>query len=224
MTISQFLNSGPGRKAVMALTGLFLCIFLLEHLYGNLLLFFNDGGAAFIQYSHDAVRNILIRIIEVVLFVAIIMHVSMAIRQTKKNSDARPVKYAVYKVNETSSWFSRNMGLTGSVILFFLVIHLYSFFVPYRIKGLEEGENIAHMVKVAFENGWYVLLYVISCLLLAFHLNHGFQSAFRSLGLHSKKHEKLLMISGTIFAYIIVFVGFASIPVLFYFGIAGNSF
>ena len=135
MTIDQFINSSLGRKPVMAATGLFLCAFLVEHLYGNLLLFYSDGGQAFIEYSHDAVHSILIRTIEVVLFVAIIIHVVQAVYLTKQNSDARPVKYAMYKVGETSNWFSRNMGITGSVILFFIVVHLWHFFVPYRITG-----------------------------------------------------------------------------------------
>jgi succinate dehydrogenase / fumarate reductase cytochrome b subunit len=227
MTINQFINSSLGRKTVMAATGLFLCAFLVEHLYGNLLLFFNDGGKAFVEYSHDAVRSILIRTIEIFLFAAIILHVVQAIRLTKQNSDARPVKYAQYKVNETSSWFSRNMGITGSVILFFIVVHLWHFFVPYRITGtVGDGTdvNVAQAVKAAFQNGWYVLLYVVSTLFLAFHLNHGFQSAFRSVGLNSKKYVLLLSVTGSIFAYGIVFVGFASIPVLFYLGIAGSTF
>lgn len=227
MTITQFINSSLGRKTVMAATGLFLCLFLVEHLYGNLLLFFCDGGQAFVEYSHDAVRSILIRTIEVVLFAAIILHVIQAVALTKQNADARPVKYAQYKVNETSSWFSRNMGITGSVILFFIVVHLWQFFVPYRITGEVGGEgqmNVAQAVKEAFHNGWYVLLYVASCLFLAFHLSHGFQSAFKSLGLNSKKHEQLLVVTGNIFAYGLVFAGFASFPILFYFGIAGNTF
>jgi succinate dehydrogenase / fumarate reductase cytochrome b subunit len=227
MTIAQFINSSLGRKTVMAATGLFLCAFLVEHLYGNLLLFFNDRGEAFVLYSHDAVRSILIRSIEIFLFAAIILHVVQAVALTKQNSDARPVKYAEYKVDETSSWFSRNMGITGSLILFFIVVHLWHFFVPYRITGtVGDGTdiNVAHAVKLAFENGWYVLLYVVSTLILALHLNHGFQSAFRSLGLNSKKYAQLLSISGSVFAFGVVFVGFASIPVLFYFGIAGSTF
>jgi len=227
MTISQFINSSIGRKAVMAATGLFLCLFLVEHLYGNLLLFYNDGGEAFVKYSHDAVRSILIRIIEVVLFASIILHVVQAINLTKKNSNARPVKYAVYKVGETSNWFSRNMGITGSVIFFFIVVHLWQFFVPYRITGAvgdESPVNIAQAVKEAFENGWYVLLYVTSVIFLSFHLNHGFHSAFKTLGLNNKMHERALSILGSVFAFVIVGVGFASLPILFYFGIAGSTF
>ena len=227
MTIDQFINSSLGRKTVMAATGLFLCAFLVEHLYGNLLLFYSDGGQAFIEYSHDAVHSILIRTIEVVLFVAIIIHVVQAVYLTKQNSDARPVKYAMYKVGETSNWFSRNMGITGSVILFFIVVHLWHFFVPYRITGTvgDGGEmNVAQAVKVAFQSGWYVLLYVVSVLFLSFHLNHGFQSTFRSLGLNNRTYEKVLSLTGSFFAFVIVGVGFASFPILFYFGIAGTTF
>ena len=211
----------------MAATGLFLCVFLVEHLYGNLLLFYTDGGEAFIEYSHTLVHSLFIRIVEVFLFAAIILHVVQAVYLTKQNSGARPIKYAVYKVGETSNWFSRNMGITGSLILFFIVVHLWHFFVPYRITGTvgDGGEmNVAQAVKVAFQNGWYVLLYVVSVLILSFHLNHGFQSAFRSLGLNNKKYAQLLSLTGSFFAFGIVFVGFASIPILFYFGIAGTTF
>ena len=226
MTLEQFITSSLGRKTVMAATGLFLCVFLVEHLYGNLLLFFSDGGAAFVAYSHDAVHSIIIRSIEVFLFVAILLHVVQATYLTRQNSVARPVKYAVYKVNETSSWFSRNMGITGSLIFFFIVVHLWHFFVPYRITGTVGGEsstNVAQAVKEAFQNGWYVSLYVVAVVVLSFHLNHGFQSAFRSLGLNSKKYTQLLSLFGSFFAFIIVGVGFASFPILFYFGIAGST-
>ena len=227
MKLSLFLNSSLGRKTVMAATGLFLCVFLVEHLYGNLLLFYTDGGVAFVEYSHTLVHSLFIRIVEVFLFAAIILHVVQAIYLTRQNAVARPVKYAVYKMNETSTWFSRNMGITGSLILFFIVVHLWHFFVPYRITGTVGGDgqmNVAQAVKEGFQNGWYVSLYVISVAFLSFHLNHGFQSAFRSLGLNSKRYMRLLSLTGSFFAFVIVGVGFASIPVLFYFGIAGTTF
>lgn len=222
MTLSQFLTSSLGKKTVMAATGLFLILFLCEHLYGNLLLFASDGGAAFNEYSHSMTHNLLIRIVEVLLFAAIVIHVVQAIYLTKQNSDARPVKYAVNKVNETSSWFSRNMGITGSVIFFFLVVHLRTFFFPYRVTG--GVENLAMSVKEAFSSGWYASFYIVSMTVLAFHLSHGFQSSFHSLGLSNKKYAPLLRISGYVFAWVIVWLGFVSFPVLFYFGIAGQSY
>ncbi len=200
----------------MAATGLFLCVFLVMHLYGNLLLYANDGGASFNEYSHSLTHNLLIRIVEVVLFVSIILHVVQAIYLTKQNSDARPIKYAMNKVNETSSWFSRNMGITGTVIFAFLVIHLRTFFFPYRVT--DGIKDLAMSVQDAFSSGWYSSFYVIAMVFLSFHLNHGFQSAFRSLGLSNKKYAPVLQMASTGMA-ILFFIGFASFPILFYFKI-----
>jgi succinate dehydrogenase / fumarate reductase cytochrome b subunit len=216
MTLNQFLTSSLGKKVVMAATGLFLVLFLFEHLYGNLLLYKGDGGAAFNEYSHSLSHNLLIRIIEVFLFLAIVVHVLQAVYLTKQNSNARPVKYFIHKTNETSNWFAQNMGITGSVIFAFIVIHLRTFFFPYRVTG--ETSDLAYSVQEAFSNGWYSFFYVLSMLFLAFHLNHGFQSAFRSLGLISKKYAPVIKITGTGIA-ILFFIGFASFPILFYFKI-----
>jgi succinate dehydrogenase / fumarate reductase, cytochrome b subunit len=222
-SITTSLNNSVTRKVVMALTGLFLCAFLVEHLYGNLLLYYNDNGAAFIEYSHTMVHSILIRIVEIILFAAIILHVIQAIILTRQNSKARPVKYAVNKASENSTWYSRNMGLTGSLIFFFIVVHLNTFFVSYRVIGLGADENIAWKVKDAFSSGWYSALYVFAVVILGFHLNHGFQSAFQTLGLNDKKYAPILKNIGTAFA-ILITLGFASFPILFYFGIAGSTY
>src|SRR5579872_7168701 len=171
-TLKLYLTSSIGKKVTMAATGLFLCVFLIEHIYGNVLLYFNDGGAAFNEYSHSAVRNILIRIVEIFLFAAIILHVMQAIMITRENNKARPVKYAVATSSEGSSWFSRNMGITGSVIFFFIVVHLYQFFLPYRITHEMGGQNLAQMVKDAFHNPYYAGIYLVGVTFLFFHLNH----------------------------------------------------
>lgn len=203
----------------MACTGLFLCLFLVEHLYTNLLLFAGDGGEAFNEASHNMVHSLIIRIVEVVLFAAILTHVWQAIQLTRQNAKARPVGYLVSGTAQTSSWFSRNMGITGSVIFFFIVVHMYNFFVPYRITG-EVGpgaaETVAQEVAEAMSNPWYALLYTISILFLSFHLNHGFQSAFQSLGVNNKKYSPVLKTAGSFFAFGLVGLGFASFPILFY--------
>lgn len=221
-TIKQYLTSSVGKKVVMAATGLFLCVFLIEHLYGNVLLYFNDGGAAFNEYSHDAVRNILIRIIEIFLFIAIVVHVIQAIIITRENNMARPVKYAVSTSTEGSSWFSRNMGITGSVVFFFISIHLYHFFLPYRITSLPGGITLAQSVKIAFQNPIYVAIYVAGVTFLFFHLVHAFRSAFHTLGLSNKKYIPVWGMVGKGFAWI-MYIGFVSFPILFYLGIAGKS-
>jgi succinate dehydrogenase / fumarate reductase cytochrome b subunit len=222
-TLKAFIFSSIGQKVTMAATGLFLCVFLIEHLYGNVLLYFNDGGAAFNEYSHSATHSIIIRTIEIFLFAAIIIHVIQAISLTRQNAVARPVKYAGGKATQGTSWFSRNMGVTGSVIFFFIVVHLYNFFVPYRITEMPANTNLAQLVKTAFHSPLYAGLYFVAVTFLFFHLNHGFRSAFHTVGLNDKKYNTLLKNTGTAFA-ILMWIGFASFPVLFYFGIAGTSF
>ncbi len=221
-TLKQQLTSSIGKKVVMAATGLFLCVFLIEHLYGNILLYFNDGGVAFNEYSHDAVRNILIRTIEILLFAAIVIHVVQALIITMDNNRARPIKYAVSTSSEGSSWFSRNMGLTGSIVLFYIVIHLYHYFFPYRITHNMNGHTLAQLVKIGFQDPVYVAIYVVGVTFLFFHLNHAFRSAFHTLGLSNKKYASVWHMAGTAFAWI-MWIGFASFPILFYFGIAGKS-
>jgi succinate dehydrogenase / fumarate reductase cytochrome b subunit len=222
IAIKQYLFSSIGKKVVMACTGLFLCLFLIEHIYGNVLLYANDGGAGFNEYSHSMAHSLIIRIVEILLFASIILHVLQAIIITSDNSKARPIKYAVPTSTKGSSWFSRNMGITGSIVFFFIVIHLYNFFIPYRIIGLAENQNLAMITKAAFQNPIYVGIYIIGVTCLFFHLLHAFKSAFHTLGLNNKKYTSVWKLVGTLFAWI-MWIGFISFPVLFYFGIAGNS-
>ena len=216
--MNKFLTSSLGKKAVMAATGLFLCLFLVEHLYTNVSLFYGDGGVEFNETSHSMVHMLIIRIIEIFLFAAIILHVIQAVILTKQNNDARPVKYAIDGAATTSSWISRNMGLTGSLIFFFLVVHLYNFFVPYRITG-EVGEpnqmTLAEKTAEALGNPMYAGLYLVSVIILAWHISHGFHSAFQSLGVNNKKYTPVLKMSAAGFA-ILMGLGFAAFPILFF--------
>jgi len=216
--MNKFLTSSIGKKTVMAASGLFLCIFLVEHLYTNALLFFGDGGVAFNEASHSMVHSIFIRIVEIVLFAAIIIHVIQATVLTKDNMNARPVKYAIDGASTTAPWISRNMGITGSVILFFIVIHLYNFFLPYRITGTvgEPGQlTVAEKCVEALGNPMYAGLYLVSIIILAWHISHGFGSAFHSLGLNNKKYAPILKKASAGFA-ILIGVGFAAFPIIIY--------
>lgn len=218
----RMFYTSVGRKLVMAMTGLFLCVFLLEHLYGNLQLYKMDGGTAFNEYGEFLVNNLLIRIVEYLLFGSIILHLIDGLYLTYRNRQARPVRYAVNNASKNSSWFSRNMGLTGSVILVFLVVHLRSFFVPHRLQGVES--SMAYDVASAFQSPGYALLYVVSMVILAAHLNHGFQSAFHTLGWNNHKYSGMLRTGGSLFALLIL-LGFSSFPILFHFdlfGVASN--
>ena len=219
---TKTFSSTIGRKLVMSITGLFLCSFLVVHLIGNLQLFNDDGGQAFNIYSEFMGHNMLIRTMEFVLLAGFVFHIWDAVAITRRNQSARKVKYAYNRPQENSNWSSRNMGLLGTVILVFLLIHLYSFFLPTKTGQLEQvlidGELVDDLyshVVLAFQNPLYVLLYVISMVALAYHLIHGFQSAFQTLGLNHKKYSPFIRSFGYIFS-ILVCLGFASMPVYFF--------
>lgn len=214
----RMFYSSVGRKLVMALTGLFLCTFLIEHLYGNLLLYKIDKGVAFNEYSAWMAGNLFIRTVEIGLFAGFLIHIIDGLYLTLQNRKARPVRYAVSQQTGNSTWFSRNMGLTGSVILFFLIVHLRSFFVPHRV--FHAANSMAYDVAIAFKSNWYSALYVIAMVILGAHLNHGFQSAFQTVGANNQKYRSTLRVAGSIFALLIM-IGFASFPVMFYFDIFG---
>ena len=196
----------------MGASGLFLVIFLIMHLSGNLLLLADDGGEAFNAYARFMSTNWVIRVLEIGLFLGFVIHIVMAALLTRQNRKARPVKYAVNKAQENSPWYSRNMGLTGSLILVFLVIHLKNFFVESRIYG---QHNMYQLVKTAFQDPLYVAIYLFSFIILGLHLSHGFQSAFQSWGLNHKTYTPLIKKAGYLFAVVIP-SGFAVIPIFFY--------
>jgi len=214
------LTSSIGKKFIMGATGLFLCLFLVVHLSGNLLLFKNDGGGAFNQYSEFMSTNGLIRVMEVILFLGFLFHIIDGLILTWKNRSARPTRYVVHAPSANSSWTSRNMGITGSIVFVFLVVHLNTFFVQQRI--LETQASMHQAVVNSFRtgwHGWYWAFYVVAMVLLGFHLHHGFQSAFQSLGLSHKKYTPFIEKIGLLFS-IIVPAGFAVIPIYFFFRVS----
>lgn len=223
---SHFFNTTVGRKIAMGITGLFLCSFLVIHLAGNLALFAHDGGQAFNEYTKFMTSNMLIRIMEIVLVLGFIIHIVLAVMVTKKNSDARPIKYAANQPEKNSSFYSRNMGVTGSIILLFLIIHLQSFWFMYKFgdPALDAWGNkdMYTIVILAFNETWYSLLYMVSMLLLGAHLVHGFQSAFRSIGLNNKKYAPIINKIGVGFA-VIMTIGFIAFPIIFYFNLFGYN-
>lgn len=219
--LSNALTSSIGRKIIMAVTGLFLCSFLVIHLVGNLQLFKNDGGAAFNIYSHFMGTNPIIRTIEWVLVAGFGFHIYEAIALTGKNRKARGGQgYVENRIEQNSPWASRNMGLLGSIILFFLIVHLYNFFWRARFGTLSpdinNNDDLYTLVVTSFREWWYVLLYVLAQVAICYHLIHGFKSAFQSLGLTHRKYTPLVTMIGYGFA-IIVCAGFAAMPLYFFF-------
>lgn len=215
--IGRMIASPLAKKWLMGLTGLFLVSFLLVHLSGNFSLFKNDQGAAFNAYSHFMTTNPLIKVMEIGLVLGFLLHMLQSLYLTIQNYSARPVRYKVPAGNDSSSWNSRNMGLTGSFILVFLLIHLNSYVVKYRIT--KETDNIYQTVVDSFQHGWggwYWLFYVVSMILLGLHLNHGFQSAFQTFGLNHKKYTPIINGFGWIYS-VFVPLGFAIMPIYFRF-------
>jgi succinate dehydrogenase / fumarate reductase cytochrome b subunit len=210
----ELYTSTVGKKFFMALTGLFLCTYLVVHVGGNLLLFKQDGGAAFNTYAEILPSLLIIRIIEIVLFLIFLGHIFTGTILWIRNKQARPIKYEKFEASDNSTLTSRTMFLTGSIVFIFLVIHLRTFWVPARFQH-GEGFSMYEVVKDAFQNPWYDLFYIVAIGLLAFHLHHGFQSAFQTFGIKGKKYEWLIQAIGVIF-WLLIPIVFVSMPIYFY--------
>lgn len=218
-------KSSLGRKYLMALTGLFLCTFLIVHLIGNLQLFANDGGEAFNKYTYFMTHNPLIKIVAYVNYALILLHVIDGFMLTIANRKARPVNYAYVDASKNSIWASRNMGILGTIILVFIVVHMGDFWFEMKfgtVPTVEYGDGIIYKdlyleVTEAFQTGWYSALYVISMVAIGFHLFHGFQSAFQTIGLNHHKYTPAIKFVGTFLFAVLIPAGFASIPVYFFF-------
>jgi succinate dehydrogenase / fumarate reductase cytochrome b subunit len=257
----QTFNSSLGKKLIMALTGLFLCTFLIVHLGGNLLLFKNDDGYAFNAYANFLTHFPPIEVVAYILYLCILVHALYALILTIKNRKARPVGYAVAAKSD-ASWASKNMGLLGSILFLFLVIHMSDFWYRYKYSNtmtfreyrtdlstdktesveyvprsadFEKSVAVIHSpsndtdyeivrvkdlharVQSSFTNIWYVIFYVIAMVAVAYHLMHGFQSAFRTLGWVHKKYTPVVEFVGTWFFGVIMPIGFALMPIVYYF-------
>ena len=213
------------RKSVIAATGLFLCIFLIVHLSANSLLLLPEATARglYNSYSTALRENPLITIVAYLLYLSIILHVIFTALVTYKNRKSRISKYAVNNKNENSTWTSQNMGLLGTLILIFIVIHLANFWARVKLGigedvGLDEAGNIDvyEVTYALFHNIYYVLFYSILMIPLGLHLYHGLKSAFKTLGFYHKKGLKVLAKVSLIYA-IIMSVGFGIIPLIVYF-------
>lgn len=281
MSNSAFFKSSIGKKVFMALTGLFLCTFLIGHLLGNLQLILKtgeEGRRAFNEYAYFMGHNPFIKILSYVTYAAVLIHVIDGILLTIQNRKARPVRYAYSKPGANSSSASRSMAILGTLILVFLATHMANFWWKMKIKEdvplhtytlemknqmmgaantelyythvpgvqpipkdpnniIEKGTDLyikGTNVKVAegyrdlhtlvmdfFSKSknegalFAVLFYLISMIVLAYHLLHGFQSAFQSLGFNHPKYTPLIKKLGAAFAILVPLL-FAIIPVIIF--------
>jgi succinate dehydrogenase / fumarate reductase, cytochrome b subunit len=215
-------TSSIGRKIVMSLTGLFLCSFLIVHCGVNACLFVDDGGLTFNEAAHFMESNIIIRVVEYLLFAGFIVHILQAITLTLINKKARGSKtYTVQKLGETSTWYSRNMGILGTILFFFLVVHMINFFIGLRFDEVYKyGEdvnghaNLYANVKDAFSNQGVSIFYVLCMIALGFHLQHGFASGFQTLGVNHPYYTPMIKMIGYFFSILLPAV-FAAMPIYF---------
>jgi succinate dehydrogenase / fumarate reductase cytochrome b subunit len=188
--MSGFLSSSIARKVAMALSALFLIVFLIIHLSVNITSLFSEK--LFNELSHFMGTNPLIQFaMQPVLIFGVVFHFVMGFVLEIKNRKARNVNYVKYNGAASASWMSRNMALSGGVILAFLILHFVDFWVPEMnhkyIEFLPEDPNrYFGELQHKFVSPLRVGAYVIAFVLLALHLLHGFQSAFQSIGFNNK--------------------------------------
>lgn len=218
MAQSALLGSSLAKKYWMALTGLFLVLFLFAHLAGNLQLLdmSPEGQLKFNAYAKFMTTFPLVKAVSYVLYFSILFHAFDGILLAVQNRKARPVRYVKENPGANRSWASNNMALLGTLILVFLVIHMKSFWFEMHFGRLgldaDGNKDLYAVVAAAFSQPWYVALYVAMMAVLAFHLLHGFQSAFQSLGLHHRRYTPVIKSIG-VFIAVVVPVFFALIPV-----------
>jgi len=225
---SGIFKSTIVKKFWMSLTGLFLISFLVIHCIINATIFFDDGGKTFNKFAHFMGTNVIIRTMEIVLFAGLLLHIIDGLLIYFQNKKARPIQYVKENAAASSKWYSRSMAILGTLILLFLVMHMYHFWLRSRITGLTildthhiyDGhtyENMYGEMKFIFTNLWVVVIYVLGCISLFWHLLHGFKSAFQSLGFNHHKYKHAIAFSGDAFSIIISAI-FASMPIAMYLG------
>ena len=273
MAKSALLKSSIGKKYWMALTGLFLCLFLVGHLIGNLQLIY-ASDLQFNQYAYFMTSNPAVKVLSYLTYFSILFHAVDGILLTIQNKKARPVGYAKNNASANSTWQSRNMAVLGTLILIFIVTHMVNFWakmhfdekIPLQSQKLSTPMGEAQVYNtttggfieasqvqmgalelrnvkefylpnsdIKFAEGYKdlyaitiqffkdpkfgliaTIAYVLAMAVLAFHLLHGFRSAFQSLGLNNPKYNKVIKGLGAGFA-IIVPILFAIIPIYIHF-------
>ena len=217
---SSMFKSSLGKKLVMGITGLFLISFLMVHCFLNSLIFINDGGETFNLGAEFMAKNWVIRAMEIVLFGGLLWHIIQAAILTRENKKARPVAYAASNPSANSKWYSRSMGLLGTILLIFLIIHLRHFWVVSRFTDeITSGrETLFNEMKEVFSQLWVVILYCLAMVSLGYHLLHGFKSAFQTLGWNHVKYNAIIEKTGLIIS-IVLPVLFAAMPIALYMGL-----
>jgi len=233
MAKSALLKSSLAKKYWMAFTGLFLCLFLVGHLLGNLQLLLPVSDATkdqFNEYALFMTTNPAVKILSYLTYLSIIFHAIDGVMLTLHNRKARPKGYVSFKPSTNTMWSSRNMGILGTIILAFIVIHMTMFWGEMKFGGLDDtiyttanGEEVKDLYTLTiktFQDAQYGLIwaiaYALAMLAIGFHLSHGFASGFQSLGVNHPKYNGFIRKVGYAFA-VLVPLAFAVIPFYIHF-------
>lgn len=221
--MSNIFTYSIGRKLIVALAGIFLILFLLVHLGINITLILCETTKPFNIAAHFMGTNIIVKIFEVILFGGIVIHIIYTLILQVQNWLARPIRYRIPNFAQLS-FFSKFQIHTAAIILVFLGIHLTNFYFKSRFGELEEISydgvkylpDLGSLVIQKFQTPGFVILYIAFFIFLAFHLLHGFQSAFQTLGLNHQSYTPFIKTLGVVYS-LIVFTGFTAIPIVIYF-------
>jgi len=232
--MANLFSSSIGKKLIMSLSGLFLILFLLIHLTINSFLVLDgvfgfETGQMFNAGAHFMGTFPLIKVIEPILGLGFLIHIVYSLILSVQNKRARGnIRYASGDKTEGVEWTSKNMLPLGIALIAFLIVHLANFWVkikitgeighaefPYLGTGMVQGEDAYTLVNTAFQNLPLVIAYVVGSLALAFHLSHGFWSAFQTIGWNNQIWLKRLKVIGNIIAWVIG-LGFAFIAIAQY--------
>lgn len=195
----------------MALSGLFLIIFLITHLVINSLTLASSKDL-FNEAAHFMATNPIIYAMQYVLALGFIIHIGMGIKLTIQNKRARSQEYVYNKMSKNTDLSSRSMIVSGGLVIVFLALHLRDYFYQMKFVGLPEGTTDYDLVVNLFTNPYYTAVYVIAFIVLGIHLNHGFKSAFQSMGANHKKYNPLIKIVSTAYS-IVIALGFSTIAI-----------
>lgn len=216
------LSTSIGQKIVMAITGLALCGFLVVHLGGNLLLYV--GAEKYNHYAHALhAQEVLLLVAEIGLLVTFLLHIWLALKTSSENNAARPTDYAMRQSKMDAGPLAQPPSAimlgTGVVVLAFLLVHLSDFrlFDYFREKGIRHNSPVVNpdsftraLTILRDPISWVV--YIVGSLALGYHVLHGVESAFQTLGLNHPKYTPLIKFLSVVFA-LIVALGFASFPI-----------
>ena len=200
----RFVESSVGTKVLIGVTGLFLVLYLIIHIVGNMVFLF--GPNAFNAYADTLGGNPLIPAIEIVLLVGFLVHIYKTIRMFLKNQEARPVAYAQKRragAPSRKTLASTTMIITGLWLIAFLVIHVKTFRFSAHPETAEGIVDLYRVETEALRSPLALVFYTISMVIVGSHLWHGFASGFQSLGFDHPRWTRRLVTFGKVFAVII---------------------